>query len=121
MNFPFAPWSKPIQNYREVKQNLELLHWIFMGLTKSAIIDGIAEKTGVTKQTAEAMLECLAQLAYANAKDEFTVPGIGKLVMVDRKARTARNPKTGEVIQIPACKALKFRISKAAKDAILGA
>ena len=92
-----------------------------MALTKSAIIDGIAEKTGVTKQTAEAMLECLAQLAYANAKDEFTVPGIGKLVMVDSKARTARNPKTGEAIQIPAGKALKFRISKAAKDAILGA
>ena len=47
-----------------------------MAISKSAIIDGIAEKTGVTKQTAEAMLECLAQLAYANAKDEFTVPGI---------------------------------------------
>lgn len=92
-----------------------------MALTKSEVIDAIAEKTSVTKQTAEAMLESLAQLAYANAKDEFTVPGIGKLVIVDRKARTARNPKTGEEIQIPAGKALKFKISKAAKDAILGA
>ena len=92
-----------------------------MALTKSEVIDAIAEKTSVPQQTAEAMLESLAQLAYANAKDEFTVPGIGKLVVVDRKARTARNPKTGAEIQIPAGKALKFKISKAAKDAILGA
>ena len=91
-----------------------------MSLTKTQIIDAVAEKTGVTKKTAEDMLECLAQLAYQHAKDEFVVPGIGKLVMVDRKARTARNPKTGAEIQIPARKALKFRIAKAAKDAILG-
>ena len=91
-----------------------------MSLTKTQIIDAVAEKTGVTKKTAEDMLECLAQLAYEHAKDEFIVPGIGKLVIVDRKARTARNPKTGAEIQIPARKALKFRIAKAAKDAILG-
>ena len=91
-----------------------------MSLTKSQIIDRIAEKTSVEKKTAEAMLDCLAQLAYENAKDEFTVPGIGKLVVVDRKARIARNPQTGAEIQIPAGKALKFRLAKAAKDAILG-
>ena len=91
-----------------------------MALTKSQIIDAIAEKASVEKKAAETMLDCLAQLAYANAKDEFTVPGIGKLVVVDRKARTARNPQTGVAIQIPAKKALKFRIAKAAKDAILG-
>jgi DNA-binding protein HU-beta len=91
-----------------------------MSLTKTQLIDAVAEKTGVTKKTAEDMLECLAHLAYEHAKDEFIVPGIGKLVMVDRKARTARNPKTGAEIQIPARKALKFRIAKAAKDAILG-
>jgi len=91
-----------------------------MSLTKTQTIDAVAEKTGVTKKTAEDMLECLAQLAYQHAKDEFIVPGIGKLIMVDRKARTARNPKTGAEIQIPARKALKFRIAKAAKDAILG-
>jgi DNA-binding protein HU-beta len=92
-----------------------------MSFTKSQIADAIAEKTSVTKKIAEDMLDCLAQLAYQNAKDEFTVPGIGKLIMVDRKARTARNPKTGEPIEIPARKALKFRVAKAAKDAILGA
>jgi DNA-binding protein HU-beta len=92
-----------------------------MSLTKSQIVEALAEKTGVEKKTAEAMLDGLAQLAYANAKDEFTVPGIGKLIMVDQKARTARNPATGATIQIPARKALKFRVAKAAKDAILGA
>ena len=92
-----------------------------MSLTKSQIIDALAEKVSVEKKTAEAMLDCLAQLAYENAKDEFTVPGIGKLIVVDQKARTARNPATGATIQIPAKKALKFRVAKAAKDAILGA
>jgi DNA-binding protein HU-beta len=92
-----------------------------MSLTKSQIIDALAERTSVGKKTAEAMLDCLAQLAYENAKDEFTVPGIGKLIVVDQKARTARNPATGATIQIPAKKALKFRLAKAAKDAILGA
>ena len=91
-----------------------------MSLTKSQIVEALAQKTSVEKKTAEAMLDGLAQLAYEHAKDEFTVPGIGKLIMVDRKARTARNPQTGATIQVPAKKALKFRIAKAAKDAILG-
>jgi DNA-binding protein HU-beta len=90
-------------------------------LTKSQIIDALAAKAGVEKKTAETMLDSLAQLAYENAKEDFTVPGIGKLIVVDRKARTARNPQTGAEIQIPAKKALKFRVAKAAKDAILGA
>jgi len=92
-----------------------------MSLTKSQIIAAVAEKTGVEKKAVEDILDVLAKLAYENAKDEFTVPGIGKLIVVDRKARTARNPQTGAAIQIPAKKALKFRIAKAAKDAILGA
>jgi DNA-binding protein HU-beta len=91
-----------------------------MGLTKSQLTEAIAAKTGVEKKTADALLECLAQLAYEHAKDEFTLPGIGKLVLVDRAARTARNPQTGAEIQVPAKKALKFRVAKAAKDAILG-
>lgn len=90
-----------------------------MSLTKPQIIEAIAQKTNTEKRTVEAILDCLAQLAYQNAKDEFTVPGIGKLVVVDRKARTARNPQTGAEVQVPAKKALKFRISKAAKDAVL--
>ena len=92
-----------------------------MSLNKSQLVDAIAQKISVERKTAEAFLDCLAQLAYENAKDEFTVPGIGKLVVVDRDARTARNPQTGATIQVPAKKALKFRVAKAAKDAILGA
>ena len=90
-----------------------------MAFTKAQVIDAIAEKTSVEKKVAEAMLDCLAQLAYEHAKEEFTLPGIGKLVLVDRKARIGRNPATGAEIQIPAKLALKFRVAKAAKDAIL--
>jgi DNA-binding protein HU-beta len=90
----------------------------YMPLTKPQVIEAIAQKTSAEKKTVEAILDCLAQLAYQNAKDEFTVPGIGKLVVVDRKARMARNPLTGAQIQVPAKKALKFRIAKAAKDAV---
>ena len=91
-----------------------------MSFNKPQIIDAIAEKAAVTKQNAEAMLDCLAQLAYQHAKEEFTIPGVGKLIVVEQKARTGRNPQTGAEIQIPARKALKFRIAKAAKDAVLG-
>ena len=90
-----------------------------MSLTKPQIIEAIAQKTNADKRMVESILDCLAQLAYQNAKDEFTVPGIGKLLVVDRKARMARNPQTGAQVQVPAKKALKFRIAKAAKDAVL--
>ena len=67
------------------------------------------------------ILEIIAALAYKNAKNSFTLPGLGKLVLVHRKARLGRNPATGETIQIKAKKVVKFRVAKAAKDAILGA
>jgi DNA-binding protein HU-beta len=89
-------------------------------LTKSQIAAEIAEKNVVTKKQAVEILEHLAALAYKHAKDSFTIPGLGKLVLVDRKARVGRNPATGETIQIKAKKVVKFRVSKAAKDAILG-
>ena len=89
-------------------------------LTKSQIADHIAKKTGVTKKVATEMLNQLALLAYKEAKNSFTLPGIGKLVVVRRKARKGRNPQTGEVIRIPAKRVLKFRVAKACKDAVLG-
>jgi DNA-binding protein HU-beta len=91
-----------------------------MAMTKSQIIAAIAEKVEITKAQAEAALDTLVDLAYKGAEEGFTVPGLGKLVKVDRAARTGRNPSTGETIQIAAKKVLKFRIAKAAKDAILG-
>ena len=64
-------------------------------------------------------METLVKLAYKEAKNAFTIPGLGKLVLVNRAARMGRNPATGETIQIPAKKVLKFRVAKAAKDAVL--
>ena len=89
-------------------------------MTKSQIADQLATKSGIPKKTAVQALEELAALAYREAKNVFTVPGLGKLKLANRKARIGRNPQTGEEIKIPAKRVLKFRVSKAAKDAILG-
>ena len=88
-------------------------------MTKSQIVTAVAEKADISKKQAGAALEALAALAYKNAKNGFTVPGLGKLVLVSRKARMGRNPATGETIKIAAKKVVKFRVAKAAKDAIL--
>lgn len=90
-----------------------------MALTKSQIQSELAEKTGLTKKQVQAFLEDFADLAYREAKDGFTIPGLGKLVLVDRKARMGRNPATGEAIHIPAKKVVKFRVAKACKEAVL--
>ncbi len=89
-------------------------------MTKSKIIAHLAEAAEVSKKIAVKMLEELASLAYKESKKGFTLPGLGKLVLVNRKARMGRNPLTGETIKIPAKKVVKFRVAKAAKDAILG-
>ncbi|MBM3311638.1 MAG: HU family DNA-binding protein [Candidatus Aminicenantes bacterium] len=89
-------------------------------LTKSQIVAGVAEMAGITKKQAGAALEALTAMAYKNAKNGFTVPGLGKLVLVNRNARQGRNPATGATIQIPAKRVVKFRVAKACKDAILG-
>ena len=89
-------------------------------MSKSQIAAAVAEKAGITKKQAAEILEHIAALAYKNAKNTFTLPGLGKLVLVNRKARIGRNPATGEQIQIAAKRVVKFRVAKAAKDAILG-
>ena len=89
-------------------------------LTKSQIVEALATKNNLTRKAAVEILETIAQLAYKNAKNTFTLPGLGKLVLVNRKARMGRNPATGEAIQIKAKRVVKFRVAKAAKDAILG-
>ncbi|HEY1489769.1 MAG TPA: HU family DNA-binding protein [Verrucomicrobiae bacterium] len=90
-------------------------------ISKSQLVAAIAEKATLSKKQAAEILDHLAQLAYKHAKDTFTLPGIGKLVLKNRAARMGRNPKTGEAIQIKAKRVVKFRVAKAAKDAILGA
>ena len=89
-------------------------------LSKSQLAAAIAEKAEISKKQAVEILENIATLAYKHAKDTFTLPGIGKLMLKNRAARMGRNPKTGEAISIPAKRVVKFRVAKAAKDAILG-
>jgi len=89
-------------------------------MTKSKIAEHLAGKLDVTKKQAMMFLDELASLAYKEAKNSFTLPGLGKLVLVNRKARMGRNPQTGQPIRIPAKRVVRFRVSKAAKDAILG-
>ncbi|MEK6681261.1 MAG: HU family DNA-binding protein [Nitrospirota bacterium] len=89
-------------------------------MTKSQIADQVAKKSGLTKKAAGQILDDLAALAYKEAKNNFTIPGLGKLVLVNRKARMGRNPQTGAAIKIPAKRVVKFRVAKACKDAVLG-
>ena len=88
-------------------------------MSKTAIIAHFAKKFDMKKKDVAAIFEELANLSYKEAKNSFTLPGIGKLVLVNRKARLGRNPKTGEEIQIPAKTVVKFRVAKAAKEAVL--
>ena len=88
-------------------------------MSKSALVAHFAKKFDLKKKDAAAIFEELARLAYKEAKNSFTIPGIGKLVLVDRKARMGRNPATGQTIQIPAKTVIKFRVAKACKEAVL--
>lgn len=88
-------------------------------MTKSAILDHLANETELPKRKVSEFLDALTNLSYSQAKNGFTFPGLGKLVLADRKARMGRNPQTGEAIKIPARTVLRFRIGKQAKDAIL--
>ncbi|MDB4940303.1 MAG: DNA-binding protein IHF-related [Candidatus Doudnabacteria bacterium] len=90
-------------------------------MNKSQLLQTLAEKSGKTRKEVSEMLEMIVDLAYSEAKKngEFTVPGLGKLQKKARAARMGRNPATGESISIPAKTVVKFRVSKAAKDAIL--
>lgn len=90
-------------------------------MTQAQVVSTLADKCGLTKKEMKGVLENLSDLAVKETKrnGEFVVPGIGKLVKSDRKARMGRNPATGETIRIPAKKVVKFRVAKAAKDSIV--
>ena len=90
-------------------------------LTKSQIVSYFAKKFEISKKDASSCVDEMAALAIAETKKAgaFTFPGIGKLVLVKRKARVGRNPATGEPINIPAKTVVKMRIAKACKDAIV--
>jgi DNA-binding protein HU-beta len=90
-------------------------------MTKSQLLNALADATNLPKKDVTAFLDAMADLAYKQVKSsgEFTLPGFGKLVKKHRAARMGRNPATGASIQIPAKTVVKFRVAKAAKDAIL--
>jgi DNA-binding protein HU-beta len=90
-------------------------------LTKSQVASHFAEKFDISKKTAAAFVEEVAALAISETKKSgvFTLPGIGKLVLVRRKARKGFNPATGEQINIPAKTVVKMRVAKACKEAIV--
>jgi DNA-binding protein HU-beta len=93
-------------------------------LSKAQITATIAEKNGLTKKQASQVLECIAELACKHARNSFLLPGLGKLTLVTRPARQMVmqfGPRKGEVVEVPAKKVLKFRVAKAAREAILGA
>jgi DNA-binding protein HU-beta len=90
-------------------------------MTQTQIVQTLADKCEVSKKVAKNLLDTLAQTAVTEVKKNglFVLPGIGRLVRVDRKARMGRNPATGQAIKIAAKKVVKFRVAKAAKDAIV--
>ena len=90
-------------------------------MTQTEIIQTLAESCEISKKVAKSLLDSLAQTAVAEVKKNglFVIPGIGRLVRVERKARMGRNPATGAAIKIAAKKVVKFRVAKAAKDAIV--
>ena len=91
-------------------------------MTQTEIINHLADKTGVKKTDAKEFFNALSDLAASEVKKngEFTLPGFGKLVKAQRKAREGRNPATGATIKIPAKTTVKFRLGKSMKDAVGG-
>jgi DNA-binding protein HU-beta len=90
-------------------------------MTKSQLMAALAEKTSLAKKDVTTLMEELVTMAYSEVKKGgvFVLPGFGKMVKVDRKARMGVNPATGAKIQIPAKTVVKFRLAKAAKEAVL--
>lgn len=90
-------------------------------MTKSQFVSLIAEKAGITKAAADGILDIIATTAVNETKKngQFVLPGLGKLVKSQRKARMGRNPQTGVAIKIPAKTVVKFRVAKACKDAVV--
>ncbi len=90
-------------------------------MTQTQLVRKLAEACGVNNKVSRQFVDTMAEEAIKEVKKNgvFVVPGLGRLVRVDRKARMGRNPATGESIKIPAKKVVKFRVAKAAKDAIV--
>jgi DNA-binding protein HU-beta len=121
----FAPQAGPMEMRSSSSKSNQDLREAQMAeikrMTQTAIVRELAETTGVNNRVAKQFMESLSELAVRETKKSgvFILPGIGRLVRADRKARTGRNPATGEAIKIPAKKVVKFRVAKSVKDAIV--
>ncbi len=91
-------------------------------MTKSEFLAALADSTGLKKKVVENVMEALQNLIYKTLKTEHKIKldGLGVFQLKDRKARIARNPRTGEQVNVPAKKGVKFRVLKALKVAVLG-
>ena len=92
-----------------------------MAMTKSQMISALADKTAMSKKDVTTLIETMVEMAYKEVKTAgvFIIPGLGKFVKVNRKERMGRNPATGAAVKIPAKTVVKFRVAKAAKEAVL--
>ena len=82
-------------------------------MTKSKIVAALAETVDIPKKTSAAYLEALANLAHKEAKNGFTIPGVGKLVVRNYKARMGRNPSApGTEVPIPERSVVKFKAGR---------
>ena len=90
------------------------------GMTKTQLVRHLAEKHELSNKQVAALVDYIAEVAIRETKKNgvFVVPGLGRLVKSNRKARTGRNPQTGEAIKIPAKTVVKFRVAKAVIDTI---
>jgi DNA-binding protein HU-beta len=122
---PFIRWQSRVRSGLQTCF-LEIVrgrcHKKWLNMTKTELQTALAEATQTNKRTAGVFLETLSALGHKEVKKtgEFVLPGFGKLVKQKRKARTGFNPKTQQKINIPARTVVKFRVAKAAKDAVLG-
>jgi DNA-binding protein HU-beta len=89
-------------------------------MTKTQVMGHLSQKTGLSKKQVGEIFDETLNLATKEAKNGFVLPGFGKLVLANRKARMGRNPQTGEPIKIPAKRVCKFRLAKSLKDTVLG-
>lgn len=113
--------SPSLKKYKEQKIMAKAKK-IIVPTTKSGIMAALAEAGDISKKQAVAVYEKLIQLAYEGAKQNekgWVIPGLGKLLIKKQAARQVRNPQTGEMIKKKACMVAKFRLAKAAKDALV--
>jgi DNA-binding protein HU-beta len=138
LTFQVHLWKKPHKNRRktlcsrtglvyDTQESSNLIAHIFKedlrmatGMTKTQLVRTMAERNEISNKQAAAFLDALSEVAIKETKKNgvFIVPGLGRLVKSNRKARMGRNPQTGEAIKIPAKVVVKFRVAKSAKDAI---